>query len=361
MPIPKTDKEIMASWSAEEREFYEWTESNKEKILDTQRIGVEWNAYPKMMKRAWPDPGFLDRYNEWSHNWYGRIFRRNKYAMNTEDFIEMINQGNFLDKSKEIIRNIKIYSKPFVPIGETSFGDVFTGFAFTPSTNFLEPKFLENDGDVISNMILALNTHVPFNNSDPPRSLSVLLGLGLSTASSMCSALHKKDSAARGLLPVPHQQNKDFGDTGSNSAPQNFVFAQFGMLWAYTGNWEDARQGDPAADKQRRWKPNGFAVVVRLSPRGKAGEVYVLCHPNPTKQLKKIEDDLVGKPKSRTRRKSKFKPGFVLDSYTHGYPHPQSNSFWFAKVANSFQELGSFKNRFEFDVVSSNEIHAVRI
>lgn len=71
--------------------------------------------------------------------------------MNTEDYIEMISQTDFLDMDKvnRLSLNISIYPKPFVAIGQTTFGHVFSGYAFTPMTDSLEPKYPDSDSDVL--------------------------------------------------------------------------------------------------------------------------------------------------------------------------------------------------------------------
>jgi hypothetical protein len=108
MPLPKTDEEIMAGWPAQEWEFHNWEEKNSREILDTQNRDAEWDAHSKLIRQAWQDPNDREKYLEWSHNWHGRIFVRNKYVINTEDFIEMISQANFLDidKVERLSRNI---------------------------------------------------------------------------------------------------------------------------------------------------------------------------------------------------------------------------------------------------------------
>lgn len=143
--------------------FHAWEERNSEKILDTQSWDAEWDAHSKLIKHAWPDPDDRRKYLEWSHTWNGRIFVRNKYIMNTEDYIEMISQTDFLDMDKvnRLSLNISIYPKPFVAIGQTTFGHVFSGYAFTPMTDSLEPKYPDSDSDVLGNMILALNIPLP--------------------------------------------------------------------------------------------------------------------------------------------------------------------------------------------------------
>jgi hypothetical protein len=286
-------------------------------------------------------------------------------------------------------------------------------------TDFLEPKYPDSDSDVLRNMILAMNIHVPHSHPLPPGSsvhsfdtdsdsnssagtelshsfsssttsqphspvwvessditrentldsatsngnFQTLRGVGLgfnNGPSSVFNTIHRMRSRLITTIPFAMEQMHPHMTANSGLAPHTFVFVQLGLLWSFTGDWEKARQGHPNDDKRGRWKPSGFAVVVRLSPKGKPGELYVLHHPNAKPELKKFEDDLVGERKSRKNKKKTTEPGVFLKSYNPGHPHPKSDSsFWIAKIANSIQELGSYERKFEFDVVSSNKFHIV--
>ncbi|KAF4443371.1 hypothetical protein FACUT_1428 [Fusarium acutatum] len=419
MPVPKTDEEIMADWSPQEWEFHDWTEKNTDNILATMRQGAEWNAYQKFMKQAWPDPDVLEKYEEWAYNWHRRFFVRNKYHMNTEDFIEMVSQTNFLDTKKveRVFRVIYIYPKPFVAIGEANFGGVFTGYGFTPMTDFLEPKYTDSDPDVVGNIILAMNIHVPHSppssrvsssstnsldpGSGPGLSVSTTFSYSFSTSassqpnsplwpesrnntgantpnstisnedfqtlrgvgmrfnngpSSVFNTILRKKSYVRTTIPYAMKQTEASMGATSDPASHKFVFVQIGLLWSYTGDWEKVRDGNPNDDKRGRWNPTGYAVVVRLSPKGTPGEVYVLHHPNAKPKLKKFEDDYTGNRKSHKNKKKAGKRGPFLKHYVPGHPHPKSNSsFWIAKIADSIQDMGFYKREFVFDVISSEE------
>ncbi|KAF5613555.1 uncharacterized protein FSUBG_764 [Fusarium subglutinans] len=417
MPVSKTDEEIMASWSPQEWKFHDWGEKNHENILNTQSRDAEWDALRKLIRQAWPDPDDRRKYFEWVYVWNGRRFARNNYVMNTEDYIEMISQVNFLDMGKvdRLYRNILDYPTPFVAIGETNFGRVFSGYAFTPMNDLLEPTYPDSGSDVLGNMILALNIHVPHSpplspgssvhsfdtesdsnssastelsqtfpsptssqshssawvdNSDITREnspdsaasnadLQTLLGvrLGFSNGpSSVFNAIHRKGGHLMAAIPSTTERMHANIRATRESGPQDFVFAQLGMLWTFTGDWKKARQGNPNDDKRGEWNPNGFAVVVRLSPKGEPGKVYALRHPNAVPQLEKIEDDLIEIWKQEGNKKSTNKRGFMLKHYKPGHPHPKSDSsFWIAKIADSIQELGSYEREFEFKIVPSNE------
>ncbi|KAF5537969.1 hypothetical protein FMEXI_9622 [Fusarium mexicanum] len=329
MPLPKTDEEIKASWSPQEWKFHAWEEKNIKNILDTQNRDAEWDAYSKLVKQAWPDRDDRGKYLEWAHTWNGRIFVRNKYVMNTKDYIEMISQANFLDMDKvnRLSRNILVYPMPFVAIGEAHFGGVFSGYAFTPMTNFLEPKYPDSDSDVLGNMILALNINVAHPPPLPPGSSVNSSDTNSDSKSSVSTELSQ--SFQRSTTSQPH------------SPVWDFVFVQLGLLWTFTGDWKKARQGNPNDDKRGEWNPNGFAVVVRLSPKGEPGKVYALRHPD---------------AKQEGNKKSTHKRGFMLKHYKPGHPHPKSDSsFCIAKIADSIQELGSYGREFEFEIVPSDE------
>ncbi|KAF4947988.1 hypothetical protein FGADI_9983 [Fusarium gaditjirri] len=336
MPLPESDEEIMARWSPQEWKFHAWEEKNSEKILDTQNRDAEWDA----------------------HN---------------------------MDKVERLSRNICVYPKPFVAVGETNFGHVFSGYAFTPMTDFLAPKYPDSDSDVLGNMILAFNIHLPHSpplspgssvhsfdadkSSDitrentpdsaaPNVEFQTLLGkrLGFSNGpSSVFNAIHRKDGHLMATIPSAMEKMHAHISATCKSGPQNFVFAQL-LLWSFTGDWKKAGQGNPNDDKRGRWNPNGFAVVVRLSPKGEPGKVYALRYPDAVPQLEKIEDDPIESRKPRVDKKRTHKRGFILKHYNPGHPHPKSDSsFWITKIADSIQELGSYKRKFEFDVISSNE------
>ncbi|CZR41549.1 uncharacterized protein FPRO_11138 [Fusarium proliferatum ET1] len=295
-----------------------------------------------------------------------------------------------MDKVNRLSLNISIYPKPFVAIGETTFGHVFSGYAFTPMTDSLEPKYPDSDSDVLGNTILALNIPLPDSNTSVSTELShsfpsstasqpqspvcaescdisrdntpdsaasigdlqALSGvrLGFSNSPSSFNAIHRKGG---------HLMASATGDVHANtfdSGPQDFVFAQLGLFWTFTGDWKKARQGNPNDDKRGRWNPNGFAVVVRLSPKGELGKVYALRHPDVVPQLERIEDDLIESRKPKANKKTTHKRGFILQHYKPGHPHPKSDSsFSIAKIANSILELGSYKSQFDFQVLLSNE------
>ncbi|KAF5570473.1 hypothetical protein FPHYL_1229 [Fusarium phyllophilum] len=424
MPFPKTEKEIMAGWSPREWEFHDWEEKNRENISDTSRPGAELKDLGKLLKEAWPNPDDRQKYLAWSFKWSGRFHDRMTYFISTEDFIEIVSQANLLDidKVEELSRNIQVYPKPFVAIGEAKSGGVFAGYAFTPMVDFLEPKCTDSGPDVVSNMILAMNIHIPHSSpssrvsssstksldagSGPSLSVSTTtlsysfstsassqpdspllidssditrastpdpamsnenlqalrdVGLGVNNGlSSVSNTLRRKKSYLRTTIPLAMKPvDTSVSATGEHD-PHMFVFAQLGLLWSYTGDWEKVRDGNPNDDKERKWKPSGFAVVVRLSPKGKPGEVYIIHHPDPIPKLKKFEDDLAGKRKSHKKKKKTSKRGLFLKHYVPRHPHPMSNSsFWIAKIADSIQDMGSYQREFEFDVVSSEESQIV--
>lgn len=206
MPVPESDEEIMASWSPQEWGFHDWEERNSEKILDTQSRDAEWDAHSKLIKHAWPDPDDRRKYLEWSHTWNGRIFVRKKYIMNTEDYVEMISQTDFLDMDKvdTLSLNISIYQDPFVAIGETNFGHVFSGYAFTPMTDSLEPKYPDSDSDVLGNMILALNIPLPHSPLLSPESSVGSFDTDSDSNSSVSTEL--SPSCPRSTTSQPHSR-----------------------------------------------------------------------------------------------------------------------------------------------------------
>ncbi|CCT71911.1 uncharacterized protein FFUJ_08265 [Fusarium fujikuroi IMI 58289] len=388
MPIPESDEEIMASWSPQEWGFHAWEERNSEKILETQSRDAGWDAHSKLIKHAWPDPDDRRKYLE----------RTNKYIMNTEDYIEMISQADFLDMDKvdRLSLNISIYPKPFVAIGETNFGHVFGSYTFTPMTDSLEPKYPDSDSDVLGNMILALNiplpqspplspgsfVHLSDTDSDSNSSVSTELShsfpsstanntpdsaasivdlqtlsgvrLDFSNSPSSFNAIHRKGGHLMATIP---SATGDMHANTFDSCPQDFVFAQLGLLWTFTGDWKKALHRNPNDDKRGRWNPTGFAVVVRLNPKGELGKVYALRHPDVVPQLERIEDDLIESRKPKANKKTAHKRGlYILKHYKPGHPHPKSDSsFSIAKIANSILELGSYKRQFDFEVLLSNE------
>ncbi|SCO11935.1 uncharacterized protein FFE2_12466 [Fusarium fujikuroi] len=374
MPIPESDEEIMASWSPQEWGFHAWEERNSEKILETQSRDAGWDAHSKLIKHAWPDPD-----------------DRRKYLERTyfPDFLDM-------DKVDRLSLNISIYPKPFVAIGETNFGHVFGSYTFTPMTDSLEPKYPDSDSDVLGNMILALNiplpqspplspgsfVHLSDTDSDSNSSVSTELShsfpsstanntpdsaasivdlqtlsgvrLDFSNSPSSFNAIHRKGGHLMATIP---SATGDMHANTFDSCPQDFVFAQLGLLWTFTGDWKKALHRNPNDDKRGRWNPTGFAVVVRLNPKGELGKVYALRHPDVVPQLERIEDDLIESRKPKANKKTAHKRGlYILKHYKPGHPHPKSDSsFSIAKIANSILELGSYKRQFDFEVLLSNE------
>ncbi|KAF5654140.1 hypothetical protein F25303_1687 [Fusarium sp. NRRL 25303] len=256
-----------------------------------------------------------------------------------------------MDKVARLSRNICVYPKPFVAIGETHFGCVFSGYAFTSMTDFLEPKYPDSGSDVLGNMILALNIPLPHS---PPLSPG--------------SSVHSFDAYSDSNSSVSTELSHSF-PSSTTSQPQSPVckessdITRESTLGSATSNVDlqtllgkKARQGNPNDDKRGRWNLNGFAVVVRLSPKGEPGKVYALRHPDAVPQLEKIEDHLIGSRKLKANKQSTHTRGFILKHYNPGHPHPKSDSsFWIAKIADSIQELGSYKREFKFEVLPSNE------
>ncbi|KLO93212.1 Uncharacterized protein LW93_6206 [Fusarium fujikuroi] len=168
------------------------------------------------------------------------------------------------------------------------------------------------------------------------------------------NAIHRKGGHLMATIP---SATGDMHANTFDSCPQDFVFAQLGLLWTFTGDWKKALHRNPNDDKRGRWNPTGFAVVVRLNPKGELGKVYALRHPDVVPQLERIEDDLIESRKPKANKKTAHKRGlYILKHYKPGHPHPKSDSsFSIAKIANSILELGSYKRQFDFEVLLSNE------
>ncbi|RBA22804.1 hypothetical protein FPRO05_01151 [Fusarium proliferatum] len=348
MPLPKTDEEIMASY---------------EKILDTQNRNAEWDAHSKLIKQAWPDPDNRGKYLEWSHTWNGRIFVRNKYIMNTEDYIEMISQTDFLDidKVERLSRDICVYPKPFVAIGETHFGCVFSGYAFTPMADFLEPKYPDSGSDVLGNMILALNIPLPqspplspgssvhSSDTDSDSNSSVSTELSHSFPSSTTSQLQSPVCAESSGIT----RENTLGSATSNVDLQTLLGDCSGPLLGTGRKLVRAIRMTTNGDDGTRMALQWWCGSV---PR--ASLVKSLRSAIPTQYLnwRRLRMTLLEAESQRRTKRAPHTRGFILKHYNPGHPHPKSDSsFSIAKIANSILELGSYKRQFYFEVLLSNE------
>ncbi|KAH7237664.1 uncharacterized protein BKA55DRAFT_543185 [Fusarium redolens] len=229
-------------------------------------------------------------------------------------------------------------------------------------------NFPDYDSDVLGNMILAMNIHVPHSHplspgssvhsfdtdSDSNSSAGTELSHSFSGSTTKREAASSQQSPLQwnkcthtspriaGLLPTPLSSF-----SWDCSGPLLGTGRKLARVILMMTNVDDGSRAD------LQWL---------FDSARKASLANSTCSTIPTQkpELKKFEDDLVGERKSRKNKKKTTEPGVFLKSYNPGHPHPKSDSsFWIAKIANSIQELGSYERKFEFDVVSSNKFHIV--
>ena len=133
MPRPPTDEELLASFTPLEWEFNAWYKENEREIA---KIAAEKGsgARADYINRKWSDPVQRKQYRAWIMKWFGRYEARMLYRMPPEEFVDMVKTTNFAnsDSAAQFLFAMEMLNTPFVVLGESDFGGVFTSYGLEP-------------------------------------------------------------------------------------------------------------------------------------------------------------------------------------------------------------------------------------
>ncbi|KAF4970143.1 hypothetical protein FSARC_2740 [Fusarium sarcochroum] len=250
MPPPKTDEEIQAGWGPQQWEFLKWNNENTEAIQASMRQGAEWDAFDKLIEQKWPDPKDQEAFDEWCDEWFGRHDTRMSYQMSSREFLDMVSKTNFFDNEKAgaLYWTMEMHNMPFVTLCESNFGGVLTCYCFKPLTKYLEPNRKDSGQgqEVIDSIVLTMEL-------DPDvldRRLANSLGDSLSHS--------RPPSFFFGYGPEPTSLASPTALPDSRmSSLSPFIFAQFGAIFVFGGDWEKARRSGRDAINEGPWLQNG--------------------------------------------------------------------------------------------------------
>ncbi|KAI1019266.1 hypothetical protein LB503_009270 [Fusarium chuoi] len=336
MPLPDTDEMIQARWGPRERQFHKWSLDNSKAILDTLAWEAKWNAFDLLLQRRWPSKQDREAYHAWSREWNGRHIRRMSYRMTPREFLDKVLLTNFLDteESVNLWWAMDTYNLPSVPLGYARFGGVESYYAFEPAARCIQPDRNETGPSVMGKHILAMTVRLVDSETGSTTSGTLDSSSSRSRASSVFSRPEKPQHKTRASTGSA-QQADPITQARNEIDPNNFVFAQLGMLYVFGGDGKAARKRGPQVLSQGPWWRNDLRVVVRLDGKGNPGAVYVLYHPNSSTGVEDDPDDVELVPEA--------------EGHIPGRLHPRCNEgFMLAKVANSVKDLGEFNKEFRF-------------
>ncbi|KAF5596603.1 hypothetical protein FPCIR_3951 [Fusarium pseudocircinatum] len=354
MPLPDTDERIQARWGPRERLFHQWCLDNSKAIQDTLKFEAKWNAFDLLLQRRWPRKQDREAYYAWSREWNGRHMLRMSYRMTPREFLDKVLLTNFLDteESVNLWWAMDTYNLPSIPLGYANFGGVGSYYVFEPAHRCIKPDRNETGPSVMGKHILAMTVRLMDSHAGSETSSSSgtqASSSSRSRASSVFSRPEKPQHKSRASTGSAQQANP-VTQARNEIDPNNFVFAQLGILYVFGGDGQAARRLGPKVLSQGPWWRNDLRVVVRLDSKGKPGAVYVLYHPNSSIEVEDDSDDVELAPEA--------------EYHVPGRLHPRCNEgFTLAKVANSLKELGEFNKEFRFLPITTftSVIHRAQI
>lgn len=263
-----SDKEIVESFTEEEKQFYEfYLETNKAVFdADGRRKGGMWAISDRIIA-FWPDLEVRARYCRWQLDWSGRTNDRLKRVIPQSEFFDTISTtdfGSVLARGQHLWM-MEMLNTPFCLLGESDFGGVFTGYAMDPGPAYLWPNFQdENDPDLVHQNILAINTNVPVE------------GEFIERQSTARSTPRRRRSEA----DISGGDTIRSVDSEDADGPGGFIFVQLGALFAYSGTkpWTELQMSERKAIVHGPWNATGFGVVLQIDSRGRPGPVWVICN-----------------------------------------------------------------------------------
>ncbi|KAF7556624.1 hypothetical protein G7046_g6247 [Stylonectria norvegica] len=351
MPPPPTDAELIANFTPQEQKFHAWTVTHD---VEDFRMQANPSTYKLWFQRHWPDPEERSQYEDWVYGWRDRHFVRMRYQIPASEFISLVRKTRFSDPASaaHLFWNMEMNNMPFVILGESDFGGVFTCYGLEVGANYLWPNMdgRAPDKELMERNVLGINTdvHVEYGRVEP--------------ASSTSAARSRK-----------RRQEHSSGDDSVRSAnsddlntPGGFVFAQLGVLRAFAGADWAASSKDPKLVQRGPWDDTGFGVVVQLSPLGRPGAVWVIYNFYQEEELDPRMEPEDPYPVDESTHPDDFKRQHMrVDDAFYGYPRigrlqkNNSEMFTVAKIADSLDDLKEGK-RFTFDVNSRKECQIVR-
>ncbi|KAF5023403.1 hypothetical protein F66182_4560 [Fusarium sp. NRRL 66182] len=308
---PKTDSELKAEWSPKEWEYYRWYDENALELSEARNDTAEDDAYEKLLSSEWPDAQDRAGFDKWLDQWCHRWVERQRYRIPPQELVEKLKEISFLyiHQAENLYWSILTPGTPFVPLGESDFGGVLNGYGLGIGGMYMWPNSMDEE---------------------PGVSDGHMLGIHLDT-----------DESGNSWSVINNNNNQ------ADAHDSSFVFAQLGELFAFHGNWEDARGGDPAAIRKGPWRGTDYGVVLRLSEEGVPGGIYVVYN------YIKSEDDLIsesdgpGEPPRRNEDTAFVVPG-------------RATRCSVAKIANSLDEVGDYQKRLDFSVLADTQRLIVR-
>lgn len=348
MPPPPSDQELIAKFSPLQHEFYAWYSENWGKMNDL-RQDPDKGARARFVREAWPHiPHVETEFFAWQHEWTGRLYKRKVYQMTLTDFLNLFRGTNFMDRGSfaSYCWKMEMYKlPPLVLLGESRFGNVFTGYALLPGSQALWPHLdiQPDDPALLHSSIMGINLNVHIDDEPEPDY-------------SAMSARRRRRQQARssGEDSVRSTDSDDIENRGG------FTFVQIGSLYSFGSGWDEKRNKRVEDIIVGPWLTTGFAVVVEIDVHGRLGPVWVIYSFYDRKDDLEEDfdyDDATGYVAHIPTKDAAGNPLPHIGRPAEGC----SGTFTVAKIANSLRELGQGHTRqFNFDVLSQCECQVVR-
>src|SRR5690606_24106626 len=94
------DKELIAAFTDQEREFFDWYEANKGVL---EAWNTPFKTVTQMMQKRWSKPDIYPLFLNWLSKWTGRVNDRMKYMMPSSELIDRICSTNILDSHSLLV------------------------------------------------------------------------------------------------------------------------------------------------------------------------------------------------------------------------------------------------------------------
>ncbi|KAK5990149.1 hypothetical protein PT974_08415 [Cladobotryum mycophilum] len=327
MSAQLSDAELMAAFTPQEKEFYDFHMKNR---LAT--LGAKWN-YQVMrtnVTKRWPDPHTQSSYFKWYTEWCERHTNRVTQPIIVHDFVENLKKTRFND-SASLARfhwMMEMQNVPFVRLGQASCGGVKTLYGLDPGIAYLWPNRDDEDETVglMKRSVMVINTSISV---DPP---------------------------APHVVAVPQKRRRELGssdDSTSSDQTVSWPVAQLGALFVFQDS--DSAIDNEDDETRYKWIPAGFGVVVRLDARGNPGAVYVIY--DFLKDSDPEEPQAPPEPISYQKSDGRLLPpsiGRLREDMRDGC------QFTIAKIAENLDELKNPIREFGFKVQFTDEREIVR-
>ncbi|KAJ4328330.1 hypothetical protein N0V84_001201 [Fusarium piperis] len=339
---PLTDAQLIATFTPQEQEFYNWFLETEEEQNDLMDLIFDPGAYDRFHEAAWPDPKVLEAYDKWANKWLGRHTDRMFASISDEEFFEQLRNTNSI-RDGDLARLCWTLNVPNIPLailGEANFDGIFACYAVRPSSNFLypSPPFWLTEDDIGSmneshEIALAINLNVRTDEKGFP---------------AVPVRQVKKQLVMKQGTSVPDSVDVDPNDPKGKTS---FVFIQLGELCVFSEDWDTVRTKSRDEILDQTWQLTGFGVVAEVTSEGVPKALWVIYN---TRIPTASDDGEV----SRHYDQGDPMAGWVFKEHPAGSDRDSDKRFFAARITDDLNNFGPTK-KLNFEIFCHSEVQIV--